>query len=75
MTLREIFNAHKGYLERTYNDWRRTRWLGIIFTKAFSKDGVKQSDFPKLPGDDGAAINFDDELRKIEEYRKEIKNG
>lgn len=74
MTLQEILNAHKGYLERTYNDWRRTRWLGAIIANSFSTKEVKPSDLMKLPGDDEAP-EFTDEIKKLEEYRKIVKNG
>jgi len=73
MTLQEILNAHKGYLERTYNDWRRTRWLGAIFANAFSEKEIKPSDLMKLPGDDAAPDHADD-IEKIKEYRELIKS-
>jgi len=71
MTFQEILNAHKGYLERTYNDWRRTRWLGAVIANTFSSKDIKPSDLLKLPGDD-AAPDFADEIKKIEEHRKKI---
>ena len=74
MTLREILNAQKGYLERTYNDWRRTRWLGAIFANVFSKKDVKPSDLLKLPGDDSAP-DFTDEIKQIKERREQVKKN
>jgi len=74
MTFQEILNAQKGYLERTYNDWRRTRWLGSVFANAFSDKAIKPSDLMELPGD-GEAPDFTDEIEKIKEYRKSIKDG
>ncbi len=74
MTLQEILNAHKGYLERTYNDWRRTRWLGAVMAGAFSSKDVKPSDMLTLPGDD-TAPEFADEIKKIEEHRQKIKGN
>jgi len=74
MTLQEILNAHKGYIERTYNDWRRTRWLGAVIANVFGdgKKTIKPSDLIQLPGDD-TAQDFTDEIKKIEEHRKKIK--
>ena len=69
MTLQEILNAHKGYLERTYNDWRRTRWLGAVFANAFSDKELNPSDLMKLPGDDEAA-DFTDDIEKLKDMRK-----
>jgi len=62
-------NAHRGYLERTYNDWRRTRWLGAVFANAFSNKSVKPSDLMKLPGDD-AAPDYADDIKMLKERRK-----
>ena len=75
MTLQEILNAHKGYLERTYNDWRRTRWLGaIIYNAPRGKDDkqVKPTDLMKLPGDDNAP-DFADEIKEIKKHREAVK--
>lgn len=71
MTLQEILNAHKGYLEKTYNDWRRTRWLGAVIANVFGdgKKKVKPSDLMKLPGD-GEAPDYTEEIEKIKEARK-----
>ena len=74
MTLQEILNAHKGYLERTYNDWRRTRWLGAVFANAFSEKDIKPSDLMELPGDDDAP-GFANEIEKIKEHREAVKKS
>ena len=71
MTLQEILNAHKGYLERQYNDWRRTRWLGTILANVFGdgKKTVKPTDLLKLPGDESAP-DYADDIMKLKEMRK-----
>ena len=71
MTLQEILNAHKGYLESQYNDWRRTRWLGAILANLLGdgKKTINPKDLLKLPGDD-TATDFSDEIDKIKEMRK-----
>jgi len=63
MTLQEILNAHKGYLERTYNDWRRTRWLGAIMANAFGGK-VKPTDLMELPGDDASSTLDIDKIKE-----------
>ena len=68
MTLQEILNAHKGYLERTYNDWRRSRWLGAVFANAFSDKDVKPSDLMTLPGDEDAP-DYADDIKMLKERR------
>ena len=66
-------NAHAGYLDKSYNDWRRTRWLGMAIRTALGdKDTKRPSDLFKLPGDD-TAPDFTNEIKKIEEHRKQIK--
>ena len=77
MTLQEILNAHKGYLEKTYNDWRRTRclWAAIYNAPRGKNDKmVKPTDLMKLPGD-VATTDFSDEISKIEEYREAVKKS
>ena len=71
MTFQEILNAHRGYTERIYNDWRRTRWLGAIIANAFGngKRTIKPSDLMKLPGDDGAD-GYEDDIKRLKEARK-----
>ena len=72
MTLQEILNAHKGYLDRVYNDWRRTRWLGAIIANVNrgKKDKIiKPSDLMKLPGD-GAASDYENDIKELKEKRK-----
>ena len=72
MTLQEILNAHKGYIERTYNDWRRTRWLGAVIAKVFGGNDVSPSEIMPLPGDDDAPT-FSNEIEKIKAYREAVK--
>jgi len=77
MTIQEILNAHRGYVERTYDDWRRTRWLAAAVYNAprGPKDKqVKPTDLMKLP-EDGAAPDFTNEVKKIEEYREAVKKS
>lgn len=71
MTLQEILNAHRGYLERQYNEWRRTRWLGTILANVFGsgKKKIMPTDLMKLPGDEGG-FDLAEEMEKIKEMRK-----
>ena len=73
MTIQEILNAHKGYLERMYNDWRRARFLAAAVYNAprGKKDKViEATDLLKLPGDD----NYTDQEADIK-MLKERRNG
>ena len=74
MTLQEILNAHKGYLEKTYNDWRRTRWLGAILANVMGdgKKTIKTSDLLKLPGDHDAP-DYADDIKMLKEHREKRK--
>lgn len=72
MTLQEILNAHKGYLNKTYNDWRRTRWLGaVIYNAPRSKKDpvVKPTDLMELPGDEDTPDHAND-IKMLKERRK-----
>ena len=72
MTLQEILNAHKGYLDKTYNDWRKARWLGAaIYNAPRSKKDpvVKPSDLMTLPGDDDSP-DYADDIKMLKERRK-----
>jgi len=73
MTLQEILNAHKGYLERSYNEWRRTRWLGAVIVKVFTGENKKPSELMPLPGDDEAAAHTDkiDEIKELRQWLTE----
>jgi hypothetical protein len=68
MTLGEIMNAHKGYLERQYNEWRRTRWLATVIARTSGND-VNPSDLLKLP-EDVSSVDRKTEIDIIKERRK-----
>ena len=71
MTIQEILNAHKGYLERTYNDWRRARFLAAAVYNAprGKKDKViEPTDLLTLPGDDDAP-DYADDIKMLKEKR------
>ena len=74
MTLQEILNAHKGYLDKTYNDWRRTRWLGTILANVMGggKKTIKPTDLMKLPGDYEFS-DYDDDIKMLRERREKRK--
>jgi len=55
MTIQEILNAQRGYTERKYDGWRRTRFLAAAVYNAprGKKDKlVNPTDLLKLPGDE-----------------------
>lgn len=72
MTLREILNAHKGYVKREKNrfqdDWERIRWLATVNVNIQSKKSVKPSDLMKFPWE--SELDLEDEIEKIKERRK-----
>lgn len=72
MTLREVFNAHKGYSDRVTRqfqiEWERVRWLGAI--QVNSMGGKKQPhDLIKFPWET-EAIDRTKERELLKERRK-----
>jgi hypothetical protein len=68
MTFQEITNAHKGYISKQIEGWRKTRWLATVVANAAGHN-KKPSDLLKLPEDgEGATVN--EEIEKLKEMRK-----
>ena len=80
MTIREIFNAQKGYLDREKMRfqwaWERTRWAAAIQLNGRpgvkKKDQVKAEDLVVFPWE-GEPQTMNSEIDKIKEYREAVK--
>ena len=73
MTIREILNAYKGYLDKEtrmfQSEWERTRWLGTIQANTYSKKQLQPNDLIKFPWE-GETQDVDTGIKKLKEMRK-----
>ena len=75
MTLRDLFNAVRGYDHRQQlmyrATWEQARWLGAVMMNAngFSKKRFKPTDLTKFPWDD-KEVDRSKEIELIKERRK-----
>lgn len=81
MTIREILNAQKGYIDRETHryraEWERARWMAAVMVSPYSKGNkkIKPSDIVTFPWEKEGEGSVNDEIKKIQEYRELIKKG
>lgn len=72
MTPRELYNAFKGYNEKTEREfqagWERTRWLASIVANSFSSKRIQPRDLMRFPWE--GEIDRSEEIELIKERRK-----
>ena len=80
MTPREFWNASKGHtdkVEREYRaSWEQARWVGTQAANAFSKNPLPPKRRLPFPWDnESKGIDWDEEKKKIKEYRDALNNS